>query len=92
MEGYGVMNFHDGSIYTGGFRNDRPHGKGRMVGKDGNLVIGIWDNGKMISANKSNNGLSINGISSINGGISSNNNVRQSGNLQWEKLNSNIIE
>jgi hypothetical protein len=42
------MNFYDGSIYTGGFRNDRPHGKGKMATKEGKQLIGIWDNGKKV--------------------------------------------
>jgi hypothetical protein len=48
MDGYGVMTFNDGNVYSGPFKNDRPHGKGRMVGKDGVTRVGDWLHGKML--------------------------------------------
>jgi hypothetical protein len=47
MEGFGVMAFNDGNIYTGAFKNDRPHGRGRMTGRD-IVRTGVWENGKML--------------------------------------------
>ena len=39
MEGNGVMTYNDGSVYTGVFRNNKPHGKGKLVNK-GELKVG----------------------------------------------------
>lgn len=50
MDGHGVMIFNDGNTFTGTFKNDRPHGKGRMSDKDGVTRIGDWVNGKMLGA------------------------------------------
>lgn len=47
MDGYGTMLFHDGNVYTGSFKNDRPHGKGRMAEK-GRVIIGVWDRGSLV--------------------------------------------
>jgi len=42
MEGYGTMLFNDGNTYTGSFKADRPHGRGRLLKRDGTTQIGVW--------------------------------------------------
>lgn len=42
------MRFVDGSIYVGNFKNDKPHGKGKMTTNDGVSEVGMWDNGKFM--------------------------------------------
>jgi hypothetical protein len=41
-EGWGVRIWTDGSIYEGWFRNDRAHGRGRLIHADGYIYEGPW--------------------------------------------------
>lgn len=49
MEGFGEMWFHDGRRYKGQFRNDNPHGKGRMFLRNDEIQNGMWDKGSFVS-------------------------------------------
>lgn len=50
----GILNsltYPDGRVYKGGFKNNKPHGKGVLYQVDGTVVKGIWDNGVNIVDN-----------------------------------------
>ncbi len=42
--GFGVMNHLDRK-YEGNFKDNLPHGKGKVTYKDGHLVKGVWNEG-----------------------------------------------
>ena len=46
--GYGAMNYPDGTQYSGGWINGKKHGKGKFVAKDGSSTDEEWENGKKI--------------------------------------------
>ena len=47
FDGKGTMSFPDGSSYKGGFKDDKQHGYGEFIDKDGNKSIGNWKNGQL---------------------------------------------
>jgi hypothetical protein len=45
LEGIGRFDYLDGSIYEGDWRENRKHGKGRLIEVDGfTIYTGEWDN------------------------------------------------
>ena len=53
MQGFGILSYchHDAqnrSKYIGRFRNNQPHGDGKMIWKDGKKYEGVWSNGEII--------------------------------------------
>ena len=45
LDGEGEMTFKNGAIYTGGFRDSKEHGYGKLV-KGSNVYEGAWKAGK----------------------------------------------
>ena len=43
-EGYGIMNYNDGNIYKGNFKNDKREGKGILTYTNGDIYDGNWEN------------------------------------------------
>ena len=43
--GYGSYTYHDGSKYTGEWKDSKPHGRGKMEFPDGNIYEGNFGNG-----------------------------------------------
>lgn len=43
--GYGKLCWNENKFYEGNWENGKQHGKGRYI-KDGNEIIGIWEDGK----------------------------------------------
>lgn len=39
-EGNGILRFHNGNIFEGEFRNDRPNGKGTRTYSSGTVITG----------------------------------------------------
>ena len=48
MDGQGTFSWTDGRIYKGGWRNNMPHGNGKMVSSSGEIKLGLWENGKRV--------------------------------------------
>jgi hypothetical protein len=46
--GNGTLNFKNGDVYEGEFKNSKPHGQGKMTfnNKDGRIYTGEWMKGK----------------------------------------------
>ena len=42
------LRYIDGRVYKGGFKNDKPHGKGEFLGKDKNTIHGVWERGQLV--------------------------------------------
>ena len=42
-----LYTFIDWDRFTVQFRNDKKHGRGRIVSKDGIVFVGVWDNDMM---------------------------------------------
>ena len=45
--GKGTIDFENGDVYTGEFKDSLRHGRGKMTYKDGRIVEGIWRKGKI---------------------------------------------
>ena len=43
-EGYGIMNYNDGNLYKGNFKNDKREGKGILTYTNGDIYDGEWEN------------------------------------------------
>ena len=43
-EGYGTMNYNDGNLYKGNFKNDKREGKGILTYTNGDIYDGEWEN------------------------------------------------
>jgi hypothetical protein len=41
------LTYPSGKVYRGEFLNDKPHGVGSLTHTNGNLVRGVWNQGKM---------------------------------------------
>jgi hypothetical protein len=50
LDGWGTMNYADGRIYSGGFRDNMRHGRGRLVGTAGDVLEGDFSNGECCGA------------------------------------------
>lgn len=48
MHGFGYYTWGNGKSYLGNFVRNRRHGEGLMASKSGNIVKGIWRNGKCV--------------------------------------------
>lgn len=48
----GRLKYSNGNIYTGQFRNGKPHGTGQVKISDGSIVYGQWKNNKLIKKTK----------------------------------------
>jgi hypothetical protein len=46
--GKGTINYDKGDVYEGEFRDNEPHGIGKMTYKDGRVSEGIWENEKIV--------------------------------------------
>ncbi len=44
-EGFGVLNYSDGSVYTGAFKDGKYHGTGEFIDKNGISYLGGFENG-----------------------------------------------
>ena len=54
--GYGVLNYFDGSRYIGYFKNDFLNGKGKIIKKNGVVEMeGTWEDGQLIQSQASSN-------------------------------------
>lgn len=51
MHGEGEYTWPDGKKYTGGWRNGKMHGDGKMKVKN-KTIKGTWENGKMLPDEK----------------------------------------
>ena len=49
LNGQGEMQFKNGDIFKGTFKDNYLNGKGTKKFKDGSLEKGIWKNGNLIS-------------------------------------------
>ena len=47
ISGEGTINYDDGDVYEGAFKDDEPDGVGKMAYKDGRICEGIWENGRI---------------------------------------------
>lgn len=43
------MSYPNNKMYKGGFKNNKPHGKGTLYQPDGTIVNGVWDMGIIIT-------------------------------------------
>ena len=43
--GKGIIQYQNGDIYCGYFKNNKYHGGGRQLFRDGSAMQGIWDQG-----------------------------------------------
>lgn len=46
----GAYFYPDGTVYKGEWFNNKKHGKGELIGKDGIIYSGIWNNDVMDSS------------------------------------------
>jgi len=44
----GKLRYANGNVYTGQFRNGKPHGDGKVTIQDGTIVYGQWRNNRLI--------------------------------------------
>lgn len=48
-EGHGTLLFPDGQVFEGEFKGGKRHGKGMVCFSNGNTMVGIWQEGTMVS-------------------------------------------
>jgi len=48
MHGFGTYSWPDGRVYEGNWRNNNTHGKGKFINSEGEIKLGLWDNGKRV--------------------------------------------
>jgi len=46
MHGQGTLQWADGKLYEGTFKNDKREGHGKFTWKDGRIYDGEWKDGK----------------------------------------------
>lgn len=44
----GRFEYHSGTVYVGEWKNDKPHGPGRLVFKNGSTLEGSWKDGENV--------------------------------------------
>jgi hypothetical protein len=53
--GAGVYTYPDGRIYTGEYKDERPHGSGTEMSPDGSIIFtGEWSMGEFLKENTEN--------------------------------------
>lgn len=43
------LTYPSNKMYKGGFKNNKPHGKGTLYQPDGTIINGVWDMGIIIT-------------------------------------------
>lgn len=46
IAGRGIYKWNDGRIYLGEFKENEIHGNGKVIYPNGQVIEGIWENGK----------------------------------------------
>lgn len=47
--GEGTLNMPGGAKYIGEYKNDKPHGQGKIIYPDGTEERGVWEDGKPVT-------------------------------------------